>query len=94
MKKLILLSIVFCLNACVYVDVKYPLDTDTNNTSLCDKVGYASNHSILWLVAWGDAGTQKAAESAGITKINHMDTRRSLILFGVYSKMTTIVYGE
>jgi hypothetical protein len=50
--------------------------------------------SVLWLIAWGDAGTAAAAKQGGLTTVNHMDRETLFVLFGLYSKSTTIVYGE
>ena len=56
--------------------------------------GKTCYHSILWLVAWGDAGSAAAAKEGGITTLRHMDVETTFILFGVYASMTTIVYGD
>ena len=77
-----------------FINVKIPLDTDLDRTRLGDKVGESSAQSVLWLVFWGDAGTQAAAQQGGITTINHADQQFFTILFGVYSRETTIVYGD
>ena len=82
------------LSGCVYVDVKTPLDKDVYNTKLGSKVGVSKTHSVLWLVAWGDAGTAKAAENGDITVITHLDVRYYSILFGLYAKRETIAYGD
>jgi len=79
---------------CVYSHVITPLDTDVDATRLGDKVGRSDLHSVLWLVAWGDAGTQAAAAEGGLTTINHMDVETLAVLFGLYYHRTTIVYGE
>ncbi len=84
----------FALPGCLYVHIKSPLDTDLNQTKLGSKVGTASWQSILWAVAWGDAGTQAAATQGNITTINHADEEVLQILYGVYLKRTTIVYGD
>ena len=46
------------------------------------------------MVAWGDAGTKAAATNGGITTINHADQKLYSILWGLYTKSTTLVYGE
>jgi hypothetical protein len=79
---------------CVFGNFGYPLDTDVNDTTLGTKTGEASNHSVLWLVAWGDAGSHAAAVNGGITTLRHMDQRTMYILWGMYAKHTTIVYGD
>jgi len=58
------------------------------------KEGKSSYQSIFWLVAWGDAGTAAAAEEGEITVLNHIDMEIFSILFGLYYKETTIVYGD
>lgn len=45
------------------------------------------------LVFNGDASIDKAAKSAGIKKISHVDVKRTSIL-GLYGTVTTYVYGE
>jgi len=84
----------FLLAGCLYSHVTAPLSTDMNKTSLGKKEGRASAHSVLWLVSWGDAGTAAAAKNGGLTTINHMDVEIRNILFGLYTKETTIVYGD
>ena len=82
------------LPSCLYGDFGRPLDIDLHATQLGTKVGESSFHSILWLVAWGDAGSKAAAEDADITNLRHMDQRTFIVLFGVYMRQTTIVYGD
>lgn len=82
------------LPGCLYAHVKSPLDEDLQETKLGTKVGMASNHEILGLVAWGDASTQAAAKNGGITTLNHADQEWFSILWFVYGRQTTIVYGD
>jgi hypothetical protein len=82
------------LSGCVYTNVQLPLSTEFNRTELGSKTGTSSSQSILWLVAWGDAGTKAAAQEGGITVIRHADRKVFCVLFGLYYKMTTVVYGE
>lgn len=82
------------LSGCVYSHVKLPLDQDVSETVLGDKVGRASAESVLWLFAWGDASTAAAAKDGFITKINHLDLEQEVFFLGVYTKRTTIAYGE
>jgi hypothetical protein len=88
------LAVVFLLSGCVYTHVLTPYDTDLNKTTLGQKQGKASMESVLWLVAWGDAGTAAAAKQGGITTVNHMDREFLNVIFGLYTKTTTIVYGD
>lgn len=89
-----LLLLALVLQGCAYSHVQRPLDTDYDNTSLGSKVGRSHIQSVLWLVAWGDAGTKAAAEDGGITVIRHADTESLVILFGLYSRLTTVLYGD
>ncbi|TFH30365.1 MAG: hypothetical protein E4G97_05835 [Deltaproteobacteria bacterium] len=89
-----ILAAAFLLAGCLYSNVVAPLSTDLNKTSLGNKEGRASTHSVLWLVSWGDAGVAAAAKNGGLTTVNHMDVEIRNILFGLYTKETTIVYGD
>ena len=57
---ILLLAIILVFGGCAYVHVKEPFDTDLDKTILGDKEGKSSYQSILWLIAWGDAGTAAA----------------------------------
>lgn len=86
--------VLFLSSGCLYTNVHTPLDTDLQETELGDKIGKSHAYSVLWLVAWGDAGTAAAARDGGITQINHMDAEVFSVLFGLYTRTTTVVYGE
>ena len=92
--KLFLFLLLLLQAGCLYTNVKYPLDEDLYNTDLGSKVGKASNHIVLWLVAWGDAGTEAAARNGKIKVVKHLDAERYVLLFGLYSKVTTVAYGD
>jgi hypothetical protein len=89
-----LLTTILTFSGCMYSDIRFPLDEDLWKTELGSKVGTASNYSVLWLVAWGDAGVKKAAENGGITVVNHMDMGIESYVFGLYVRRDTIVYGD
>jgi hypothetical protein len=89
---LLLLSVLF--SGCAYTNIQRPLGTEFNKTELGTKTGQSSNQSVLWLVAWGDGGTKAAAENGNIKVIRHAETKIFSLLFGLYSKVTTIVYGD
>lgn len=89
-----LLGLSFLASGCVFTDVKIPLDTNLEETKLGSKTGEASTQSILWLVAWGDSGTQAASKDGSITTVLHADQRVFSVLFGLYMRQTTIVYGD
>ena len=98
MKKIMLVVVVLLsmamLSGCLYTNVLTPFDTNLDKTVLGQKKGEASNQSILWLVAWGDASTAAAAKQGGLATVNHMDREFLNIFFGFYTKTTTIVYGD
>lgn len=89
-----LIALVLLSTGCVYTHVMAPYDTDLDRTNLGQKTGNASMQSILWLVAWGDASTAAAAKDGGLTTVNHMDREFLSVLFGLYFRVTTIVYGD
>ena len=89
-----LIFFIFALSGCLYANIKAPLDIDADKTAIGSKVGKSSIQSVLWLVAWGDASTDSAAKNGNISVVYHMDREVYSILFGLYSKSTTIVYGE
>lgn len=82
------------LGGCLYSHVLTPYDTNVDKTVLGQKQGKATMHSVLWLVAWGDASTAEAARQGSITTVNHMDRELLNIIFGIYTETTTIVYGD
>ena len=77
--------------AAIYTDVTEGLTATSNSTGT--KVGTASATGILGLVATGDASIQTAAHAGGIKKISHVDKHTTNIL-GIFTKFTTVVYGE
>lgn len=79
---------------CVFVNVTTPLDQDLDETLLGSKVGISEAHSILGLVAWGDAGTQAAARDGNIEVLRHADSEILAVLMFVYARQRTIVYGD
>ena len=89
-----ILALAVLLSGCLYTNVQRPLGTEYNQTELGDKVGQASSYSVLWLFAWGDAGSKAAADNGGLKVIRHADTRVYSLFFGLYSKVSTIVYGD
>lgn len=85
---------VLLLQGCAYSHIQGPLDTNFENTVLGPKIGRAHTQCVLWLFAWGDSGTQAAARAGGITTITHADFEYTFYLFGIYSRISTVVYGE
>jgi hypothetical protein len=86
--------VMFLSTGCLYTHVLTPLDRNLDKTVLGQKTGRASMHSVLGLVAWGDASSCAAAKQGGISTLNHMDQEVLNIVFGIYTETTTIVYGE
>lgn len=82
------------LPGCIYANVKTYLDTDLKETKLGTKTGEASSQQVLGLFAWGDSSTQAAATNGGITTLNHADEKYFAILWFIYAKRTTVVYGD
>lgn len=82
------------LPSCVYTNIKIPLDTDLADTTLGDKTGTSQSQSVLWAVAWGDAGTQAAAQDGGISTLQHADQEILSVFFGLYTRNRTVVYGK
>ena len=91
---LVILMTVLLMAGCVYSNIKIPLDRDLDQTRMGGKVGLASTYSVLWMVSWGDGSTAAAARQGGITTVNHMDMQVFSILFGLYTRTTTIVNGD
>ncbi len=91
-----LLPIAYCLlsTGCAYTNIQVPMDRDFNNTQLGSKEGVSSAKTVLYLVSWGDSGTKAAANNGGITTIKHADQRVFAVLFGLYTKVSTVVYGD
>lgn len=90
----IIIAACLLVSGCAYMDVQAPMDRSFDNTELGAKEGYAHAASILWLFAWGDGGTRAAADNGNIQVIRHADVRLQSYLFGAYTKVTTIVYGD
>ena len=78
--------------ASLYTSAKGPVAVGESDAS-SSKVGKASAQSILGIFATGDASIKKAAESAGISTIHHVDYE-SVSYLGLYGKYTVVVYGE
>ena len=88
-------AVLLMLNSgCAYVHTQRPMDRDFNQTRLGTKVGKSHTRSVLWMVAWGDGGTKAAADDGGIEVIQHADIEIQAVLFGAYTKVSTVVYGD
>ncbi len=100
MKKSLLRVIVFfglmtmLMSGCIYTNIQRPYDRNYDKTELGTKVGKSSLKSVFWCASWGDAGTKAAAENGDIKVIRHADAEYFMILLGLYSRITTVVYGD
>jgi hypothetical protein len=79
--------------AFVYSKVSAPIDIDVNETRMGQKKGTAETINILGLISTGDASVQSAAKNGGIKVIRHADYEFTTVL-GLYSRFTTVVYGD
>jgi len=77
----------------VFTNYQAPLDVDQAKTTVAPKTGEASSYSILFLVAWGDASIQTAAQQGGLQTIESADYSFVNVL-GLYQEYTTIVHGS
>ena len=75
----------------LFTQTKGPV-TRVDNSVGQTKVGKAEAQGII-IVGTGDASIKAAMENGDITKIHHVD-HESFSVLGVYSRYTTIVYGE
>jgi hypothetical protein len=91
---MVLAIVAISLAGCLYSHITVPYGTELNRTELGHKKGTASTYSVLWLVAWGDAGAAAAAKNGEITTLTHMDRELYSVLFGIYTRQITIVYGD
>ena len=93
--QLVVCLIVFLLmTGCAYLDIQVPLDKNFKKTELGSKMGVSEARSILWLFSWGDAGTQAAAKNGDIKVIKYADKGYYTVFFGLYARITTVVYGD
>ena len=79
---------------CAYLHTQRPLSVNYQKTELGTKEGRASAYSLFWLVAWGDAGNKAAAKNGDIKVINCADAEILSVFLGLYTRMTTVVYGD
>ncbi len=94
-KKLLVLWALFtCLSGCAYVNTKTPLDINLDRTELGSKVGTAEAYSVMWLVAWGDAGYAAAARNGHITVMRHADQEVFQVALGLFTRWRVVVYGD
>ena len=83
-----------CLTGCIYTDVRVPMSNEFRDTQVVTKSGKATVRSVAWLVAWGDAGLQKAAANGQLTTLEYADRAFLNVCFGLYMSSTTVIYGN
>ena len=81
-------------SGCAYTNIQMPMDKDFDKTELGELQGEASTHSVLYLVSWGDSGSKAAADDGSVKVIRHADRKVLAVLFGLYTRVTTVVYGD
>ena len=92
LKALAAVAICALMSSCVTVSTPV---TATSHP-LGSKCGVAKSTIYLGLFDKGgeENGIDKAAKSAGITKISHVDSYTKTYLLGIIIEQTTKVYGE
>ena len=89
-----LVVVAACVLASSCATISNPVTATTN--PLGSKCGVAK--STIYLGTWSSKGEEngidKAAKSAGITKISHVDSYSKYYFGGIVIKQTTKVYGE
>ena len=78
-------------NGALFTNVQGPVAVTAADTY--SKVGQSSCVAVLGIVSVGNASIDAAMKNGGIIKIHHVD-HKSLSVLGVFSKFTTVVYGE
>ena len=84
-----------CALASSCATISTPVTATTN--PLGSKCGVSESSLYLcglWSSKGDENGIDKAAKSAGITKISHVDSFMKSYFLGLYMKQTIKVYGE
>ncbi len=87
-------AILLSSSGCIYSNFRVPVSKDFQNTHTAEKTGSASCRSVAWIAAWGDAGLQAAAQEGGLETLEYVDYQFVNVIFGLYMRRTTIVYGK
>lgn len=90
-----LAAVAVCALVSSCATISNPVTATTN--PLGSKCGIAKSTLYLgglWSSKGGENGIDKAAKSAGITKISHVDSYTKNYFFGLVIEQTTKVYGE
>ena len=81
-------------SGCAYTKIRLPLSREFNNTDIGTKEGRSHVTSVLYLFSWGDGGAKAAAVNGNLKVIKYADAEVFSVLFGAYSRVTTILYGD
>lgn len=77
-----------------FTSIEAPTSTDFSETTPAGTdMGRSSAHSILGLVAWGDASVDAAARNGDLSAVNYVDYEYLSVL-GLYTKYTTVAHGK
>ena len=90
-----LAAVAVCALVSSCATISNPVTATTN--PIGSKCGIAKSTLYLgglWSSKGGENGIDKAAKSAGITKISHVDSYTKNYFFGLVIEQTTKVYGE
>lgn len=92
LKALAVVAVSAMVSSCA--TISNPVTATTN--PLGSKCGVAKSYIYLgtWSSKGEENGIDKAAKSAGITKISHVDSYSKYYFGGIVIKQTTKVYGE
>ncbi|MEM7184466.1 MAG: TRL-like family protein [Spirochaetota bacterium] len=82
------------VNGILYSKVTFPGEFNHTNDVKNQKSGKSCSHAALGLVSWGNASAGSTAKKNGILKISTIDHESMNILFGIYRRYCTFVYGE
>ena len=84
-----------CALASSCATISTPVTATTNPFgSKCGEAKSTLYLGGLWSSKGEENGIDKAAKSAGITKISHVDSYMKSYLLGLYMEQTIKVYGE
>ena len=91
-KALAAVAVCALMSSCVTVST--PVTATTNPFGSKCGVAKSTIYLGLWDKGGAENGIDKAAKSAGITKISHVDSYTKTYLLGLIIEQTTKVYGE
>jgi len=87
--------LMFCLSGCYYKWNTPMIHTSMNfNGTGQSKVGKATCKQFIWFFGDGDCSLTTAMKNGNISKVHHVDTDVNVLLWGIYSEYTMVVYGD